>query len=150
MYQYIESLGLNLAINVPISYIELIYDCAIQLSMGLEFAHTNGLVHGQFDLSNVAITKDTDNIIFKVTDFRPSSSINMPLTSEGALWPFARQKKKVSDPEKLELLMLKDIYALGICILEMMIGRVSSTKFSISLDSLPLTWAEFPESTPLI
>jgi len=46
--------------------------------------------------------------------------------------------------------MLKDIYALGICILEMMIGRVSSTKCSISLDSLPLTWAEFPESTPLI
>jgi hypothetical protein len=46
--------------------------------------------------------------------------------------------------------MLKDIYALGICILEMMIGRVSSTKYSISLDSLPLTWAEFPESTPLI
>ena len=48
------------------------------------------------------------------------------------------------------MLMLKDIYALGICILEMMIGRVSSTKCSISLDSLPLTWAEFPESTPLI
>jgi len=29
MYQYIESLQLNLAINVPQSYIELIYDCAI-------------------------------------------------------------------------------------------------------------------------
>ena len=50
----------------------------------------------------------------------------------------------------MEILMLKDIYALGICILEMMIGRVSANKFSISLDSLPLTWAEFPESTPLI
>jgi hypothetical protein len=34
--------------------------------------------------------------------------MNMPLTSEGALWPFARQKKKVSDAEKLELLMLKE------------------------------------------
>ena len=76
--------------------------------------------------------------------------MNMPLTSEGSLWPFARAKKKISDAEKLELLMLKDIYALGICMLEMMIGRVSATKFSISLDSLPLTWAEFPESTPLI
>jgi len=50
----------------------------------------------------------------------------------------------------LEILMMKDIYALGICILELMIGRVSMSKFSISLDSLPLTWAEFPESTPLI
>ena len=150
MYQYIESLGLNLAINVPLSYIELIYDCVIQLAMGLEFAHNNGLVHGQFDLSNVVITKDTDNIIFKVSDFKPVTSMNLPLTSEGALWPFARAKKKVTDSEKMELLMLKDIYALGICILEMMIGRVSATKFSISLDSLPLTWAEFPESTPLI
>lgn len=46
--------------------------------------------------------------------------------------------------------MLKDIYALGICVLELMIGRMSTNKFSISLDSLPLTWAEFPESTPLI
>jgi len=46
MYQHIESLGLNLAINVPLSYIELIYDCAIQLTLGMEFAHNNGLVHG--------------------------------------------------------------------------------------------------------
>lgn len=151
MYQYIESLGLNLAITVPMSYIELIYDCAIQLAMGLEFAHSHGLVHGHFDLSNVVITKDTDNIIFKIADFRPATSMQMPLTTtEGSLWPFARNKKKITDAEKLELLMLKDIYALGICILEMMIGRVSSTKFSISLDSLPLTWAEFAESTPLI
>jgi small neutral amino acid transporter SnatA (MarC family) len=76
--------------------------------------------------------------------------MNMPLTSEANMWPFARQKKKISDAEKLEVLMLKDLYALGICVLELMIGRVSTTKFSISLDSLPLTWAEFPESTPLI
>jgi hypothetical protein len=70
--------------------------------------------------------------------------MNMPLSSEANYWPFARQKKKISDAEKLEVLMLKDIYALGICILELMIGRMSSNKFSISLDSLPLTWAEFP------
>lgn len=150
MYQYIESLNLNLALTVPLSYIELIYDCTLQLAMGLEFAHNNGLVHGQFDLSNVVIAKDTENVVYKITDFKPATSMAMPLTTEGALWPFARHKKKISDAEKLELLMLKDIYALGICMLEMMIGRVSATKFSISLDSLPLTWAEFPESTPLI
>jgi predicted nucleotide-binding protein len=64
---------------------------------------------------------------------------------------FARtNKKKLTDREKIEILMLKDIYSLGICILELMIGRTSTSKFSISLDSLPLTWAEFPESTPLI
>lgn len=76
--------------------------------------------------------------------------MNMPLTTEATFWPFARQKKKISDSEKIEILMLKDIYALGICILELMIGRVSANKYSISLDSLPLTWSEFPESTPLI
>jgi hypothetical protein len=32
MYQYLESLGLNLALKVPLSYIEHIYDCAIQLA----------------------------------------------------------------------------------------------------------------------
>ena len=46
MYQYIESLNLNLALTVPLTYIELIYDCTLQLAMGLEFAHNNGLVHG--------------------------------------------------------------------------------------------------------
>ena len=46
MYTYIESLGLNLALNVPHQYIETIYDCMIQLTLGLEFAHNNGLVHG--------------------------------------------------------------------------------------------------------
>jgi serine/threonine protein kinase len=66
MYQYIESLQLNLAINVPISYIELIYDCAIQLATGLEFAHNHGLIHGQFDLSNVVLTKDTESLVFKI------------------------------------------------------------------------------------
>ena len=66
------------------------------------------------------------------------------------MWPFARSKKTLTEREKIEILMLKDIYSLGICILELMIGRTSTSKFSISLDSLPLTWAEFPESTPLI
>jgi hypothetical protein len=46
--------------------------------------------------------------------------------------------------------MLKDIYSLGICLLELMIGRYQNNKFSISLDSLPLTWAEYAEATPLI
>lgn len=129
----------------------MIYDCAIQLAIGMDFAHNNGLFHGNFDLSNVVLTKDTENLIFKITDFRPISSMQVTMTQQGNLWPFARhQKKNISDSEKMELLMLKDIYSLGICILELMIGRMSSSKFSISLDSLPLTWAEFPESTPLI
>ena len=74
----------------------------------------------------------------------------MPLSTEANYWPFSKNKKQITDREKVEVLMLKDIYSLGICILELMIGRTSKQSFSISLDSLPLTWAEFPESTPII
>ena len=56
----------------------------------------------------------------------------------------------MSERGKLEILMLKDIYSLGLVLLELMIGRHDKKKFSISLDSLPLTWAEYAESTPLI
>lgn len=45
---------------------------------------------------------------------------------------------------------LKDIYSLGIVLLELMIGRHFNNKYSISIDSVPLTWAEYAESTPLI
>ena len=90
MYQYIEKLNLNLAMNVPQTYIETIYDCAIQLTLGLEYAHNNALVHGQFDLSNVVVTKDGDNLIYKINDFRPQTSMNMPLSGEASYWPFAR------------------------------------------------------------
>ena len=154
IFQYIKSLELDLAIDVPRSYLETLYDVAIQLATGLDFAHNAGLVHGQFDLSKVVLQKDLDgkddHVVYKITDFAPNTSMNMPLSTEANYWPFSKQKKQITDREKLEVLMLKDIYSLGICILELMIGRTSKQQFSISLDSLPLTWAEFPESTPII
>ena len=88
--------------------------------------------------------------MYKITDFAPVSSMETPLSTEASYWPFSKQKKQITDREKQEVIMLKDIYTLGIAILELMIGRTSKQTFSISLDSLPLTWAEFPESTPLI
>ena len=150
IFQFIKRLNLNLSIDVPPSYIETIYDAAIQLAAGMDFAHNSGLVHGQFDLSKVVLHMEDDNIMYKITDFAPASSMEMPLSAEASYWPFSKQKKSISDNEKREVIMLKDIYSLGIAILEMMIGRTSKQTFSISLDSLPLTWAEFPESTPLI
>jgi len=91
-----------------------------------------------------------ENFEFKITDFCPTSSLELQLPTEANYWPFAKNKKVLSEREKKEVLMLKDVYSLGICLLELMIGRFSKKKFSISLDSLPLTWAEFPESTPII
>ena len=70
---------------------------------------------------------------------------------ESNQWTIAKGKKRnFSTNDKREILMLKDIYSLGIWLLEMMIGRVSESQYSITIDSLPLTWAELPESTALI
>jgi hypothetical protein len=51
--------------------------------------------------------------------------MEMPLSPEASYWPFSKQKKQVSENEKKEVIMLKDIYTLGIAILELMIGRTS-------------------------
>lgn len=46
MYQYIEKLNLDLAMDVPRSYLELVFDVGIQIATALDFAHNSGLVHG--------------------------------------------------------------------------------------------------------
>ena len=46
--------------------------------------------------------------------------------------------------------MLKDIYAVGVCILEMMIGRFDRLKYNINIDNLPTEWGNLPESSTLI
>lgn len=151
MYRYIDKMRLNLALQVPRDYLELIYDATIQLAIGLESMHDNNTLHGCLNLSNVLMIKDDDNPIFKINNIKHGSIISTPLNIEANQWPFAKGKKKgFSMNEKKEILMLKDIYSLGIWLLEMMIGRVSENQYSITIDSLPLTWAELPESTALI
>lgn len=63
--------------------------------------------------------------MYKITDFAPASALDMPLSAEASYWPFSKQKKSITDRERVEVIMLKDIYSLGIAILEMMIGRTS-------------------------
>ena len=46
--------------------------------------------------------------------------------------------------------MLKDIYAVGVCILEMMIGRFDRLKYNINIDNIPPEWGNLPESSTLI
>jgi serine/threonine protein kinase len=150
MYQYISSLNLNLGLDVTREYRERVFDVAIQLATALDFAHNARLIHGKLDLSAVVIDKEANNLVFKIQDFAPGTSMKLPISPEATYWPFSKGKKDLTNNEKLEVLMLKDIYSLGICILEMMIGRTSKQKYSISLSSLPLTWADFPESTALI
>lgn len=63
--------------------------------------------------------------MYKITDFAPNISMEMPLSAEASYWPFSKQKKNITDKERREVIMLKDIYSLGIAILELMIGRTS-------------------------
>lgn len=44
----------------------------------------------------------------------------------------------------------KDIYSLGIAILEMMIGRFSHNRYSITIEDIPSTWSDLNESSTLI
>lgn len=46
--------------------------------------------------------------------------------------------------------MLKDIYAIGVCILEMMIGRFDRLKYNVHIDHIPTEWGHLPESSTLI
>ena len=40
---------------VPLEYIELVYDVAIQVVTAIDFAHNARLIHGQLDLSKIKI-----------------------------------------------------------------------------------------------
>ena len=90
IFNHIKGLDLDLAIDVPKSYIEKIYDVAIQLATGLDFAHNSGLVHGQFDLSKVVLEKEKDSILYKITDFAPQTSLDLPISTEANYWPFSK------------------------------------------------------------
>jgi len=146
----------------------MVYDATIQLVTAVDFAHSHKLIHGQLDLSKVKISKGPlamrdiidgyevpqgpyYNLEFEITDFAPKHSMNMPLEPEAAYWPFSRQKdpKKLTENERMEVLMLKDIYAIGVCILEMMIGRFG-LEYNINIDNIPNEWGNLPESSTLI
>lgn len=168
-YQGVEKLNLNEW--VPVEYIEMVYDCTIQLVTAMDFAHNHKLIHGQLDLSKVKISKgplaqkdcaegyETPesmipyyNLEFEITDFAPMHTMTLPLEPEATYWPFSKQKdpKKLTENERMEVLMLKDVYAIGICILEMMIGRFDRLKFNINIDNIPSEWGNLPESSTLI
>jgi serine/threonine protein kinase len=147
----------------------MVFDCTIQLVTAMDFAHNNKLIHGQLDLSKIKISEgplakedEKDgiekprspyyNLEFEVTDFAPVGAMKIPLEPEATYWPFSKNKdpKKLTNEEKMEVLMLKDIYAIGVCILEMMIGRFDRLKYNIDIDNIPAEWGNLPESSTLI
>lgn len=45
----------------------------------------------------------------------------------------SKLEKRLNQNEKIELLKLKDLYSLGVCVLELMIGKFVGSRDSISL-----------------
>lgn len=89
-------MGLNLNLDVSRSYRELVFDVAIQVATGLDYAHSQGLAHGNFDLSKVVIQNNDEHLEFKVTDFRLGSSLKAAFNSDVSYWPFSRGKKSLT------------------------------------------------------
>lgn len=159
---------LDLVNWVPLEYIEMVFNATIQIVTAIEFAHAHGLIHGQLDLSRVWITQRRrlegneneedeifdaySNLEFEVTDFAPTLTMKLPLEPEAGIWPFAKGKdpEKLTKQEKMEVLKLRDIYAIGVCILEMMLGRYASLRTNIDIDNIPTEWGNLPESSTLI
>lgn len=100
MYSFVRSMNLNLGIKIETSYMEMIYDCMIQLTLGMEHAHINGLVHGTFGLHSVVVSKDGDTSIYKMTNFTPGSSMRLP--AEATFWPFARGRDRLLEAERIK------------------------------------------------
>ena len=93
VFSYINRMNVDLSLDVPQVYREFVFDAAIQIATGLDAAHQAGLVHGAFDLSKVKIQNCRGHLVFKITDFRPGSSMLANLNSEASYWPFSRNKK---------------------------------------------------------
>lgn len=48
------------------------------------------------------------------------------------------------------MLKIKDLYYLGVSILEFMLGRTNKDKMSVSIESIPSSWSKNPSSSSLI
>ena len=69
MYRYIRSLNLNIGIKIPLDHMEMIYDCMIHLTFGLEYAHNNNLAHGNLCLQNIMRNSDGCTNVYKINNF---------------------------------------------------------------------------------
>lgn len=124
--RYIEKKGI-LTVKEAISI-------AIQVSMGIEAAHNNHIIHRDIKPQNIIISKDGK---VKVTDFgiaRAASSNTISTTVMGSVhYTSPEQARGGYSDEK------SDIYSLGITMFEMLTGRVpfdGDTTVSIAIQHL--------------
>ena len=83
VYDYIRNMKLNLTLGVPREFTKMVFNFIIQLTMALEHAHNNGLVHNDLSLSKILFRKDAaGNITYVLTGFKPGGMKNFPSTMD--------------------------------------------------------------------
>jgi hypothetical protein len=110
-------------------------------------------VHGSLDISDVVLDYSGKQEVMecKIKNFQTGSNQLLLETKDSNFWPFSKNKRTaLTKEEKFEKLKLKDIYSVGVCMFELLIGRSSPSHFSIALDAVPLIWAEYESTGPLI
>jgi len=110
--------------------LERILDIAIQFAWGLEYAHSQGLVHQDVKPANVMMTRDG---IAKVTDFglakaRALTGESQIITGRTILVSSGGMTPAYCSPEQAEgkpLSRKTDIWSWGVSVLEMFTGEVT-------------------------
>ena len=85
---------------------------------------------------------------FKITGFAPKQAMKEafgtgqekekhPLPQ----WEFLSKKADLREEDKEEYIMLKDVYTLGVCVLELMIGRFGTHRHLLTIEMLPSQWS---------
>jgi len=120
--QYVDGASLKELIDKKAPFADdIVIAVTLQIARGLEEAHANNIVHRDIKPQNILVTR---NNVIKVTDFgiaraAKSSTLNADPGSMGSV--------HYSSPEQVRngyMDHTTDIYSLGVCMYEMLTGRL--------------------------
>ncbi|HAG04947.1 MAG TPA: Stk1 family PASTA domain-containing Ser/Thr kinase [Lachnospiraceae bacterium] len=121
--EYIDGFTLKSLINSKAPFTDQeAAGIAIQIAIGLEHAHSHGIVHRDIKPENILITRTGNEGTVKVSDFGIAKAITQatgPMDYMGSVHYFSPEQAK---GEKVDT--RSDIYSLGIVLFEMVTGKL--------------------------